>query len=288
MLPVAFRHYQHLVTVPVCVGLTEARFAVDTGAGVTLLSKALAERVGFVPRDRKFSGRRMSGQEVTAPLGSVFSLSLGNFRRDELTVGLFDLGEVPGLEEIEGFLALDFFRSTPVTFDYPGGVIVPEDAESLVARAEVGIAVDVRLRVDSCTVEVFLAIEIPGRGAVLVEVDTGSDSVILNEALVSSAGIDLAAESTRQVEGRDETGHAYTRYFARMRGDVSITGAPTIRRGDPEVMVQNIIYDDFVGDAFLRNFIFTYDVPNARMIFAAVPRALGELGSGPELTDTFC
>jgi hypothetical protein len=33
-------------------------------------------------------------------------------------------------------------------------------------------------------------------------------------------------------------------------------------------MVQKIIYDGLVGDAFLRNFIVTYDLQNARMIFA--------------------
>ncbi|MGC2192514.1 MAG: retropepsin-like aspartic protease [Candidatus Dormiibacterota bacterium] len=268
MLPVPFRYAKHLVTVPVVVGQTDTRFALDTGAGVTFLSKSLAERVGCIPTGSSFTGRRMSGQQVTAPLGSVSSLSLGDFRRDQLTVGIFDIAEAAGMGDIEGFLALDFFRSTPVTFDYPASLIVPEDANSLAARAEAGIAVDVRLNLDDCIVEVFLPIEIPGRGAISVEVDTGSESLILNEALVCEAGIDLAAESTRRVEGQDETGHAYTRYFAKLSGDVSVSGAPTIRQSDPEVMVQKIIHDGLVGDAFLRNFVVSYDLPRSRMIFA--------------------
>jgi hypothetical protein len=34
-------------------------------------------------------------------------------------------------------------------------------------------------------------------------------------------------------------------------------------------MFQKIIYQGLVGDAFLRNFITTYDLPNSRMIFSA-------------------
>ena len=185
MLAVPFRYAKHLVTVPVVVGQKETRFALNTGAGVTFLSKSLAERVDCLPSGSSFTGRRMAGQQVTAPLGPVSSLSLGDYRRDDLTVGIFGIGAAADLEGIEGFLALDFFRSTPVTFDYPAGVIVPEDANWLAARAEAGIAVDVRLTLDDCIVEVFLPIEIPGRGAISVEVDSGSDSLILNEALVS-------------------------------------------------------------------------------------------------------
>ena len=52
---------------------------------------------------------------------------------------------------------------------------------------------------------------------------------------------------------------------------ISLAGAPAIRQSDPEVMFQKIIFDGLVGDAFLRNFIVTYDLPAARMIFA-LPR----------------
>jgi hypothetical protein len=33
-------------------------------------------------------------------------------------------------------------------------------------------------------------------------------------------------------------------------------------------MFQKIIYDGLIGDAFLRNFVVTFDVAAARMIFA--------------------
>ena len=36
---------------------------------------------------------------------------------------------------------------------------------------------------------------------------------------------------------------------------------------DPEVMFQRIIYDGLVGDAFLRRFTVTYDLPRERVVF---------------------
>ncbi len=265
MPPVPFRYLHHLVTVPVLVGGTETTFVLDSGIGLTLVSGSLATSAGCELTGSSYTGRRMSGQEVTIPLGSLGSLTVGDHRRDDLVVGVFDIG---GLEGVEGFLALDYFRSTPVTVDYPARAIVLEDADSLAARAEAGSAVDVRVEQDTHATAVFLPLDVPGRGAISVEVDMGSDSLIVNEALAGDLGIKLSDAGTRRVEGRDETGHQYTRYFTQLQGVVNPTGAPSICQRDPEVMFQQIIYDGLVGDAFLRNFIVTYDLPKARMIFA--------------------
>jgi 2-methylisocitrate lyase-like PEP mutase family enzyme len=52
---VPFRRLEHLVTVPVSVDGLEARFVLDTGIGVTLLSSALAASVGCAPDGRNFT-----------------------------------------------------------------------------------------------------------------------------------------------------------------------------------------------------------------------------------------
>jgi hypothetical protein len=271
MITVPFRYVEHLVTVPVTLDKTEATFAFDTGIGVTCLSTTLAKRVGWQPNGSTFTGRRMSGQEISAPLGSVSSLSVGAYRRDDPVVAIFDFGEEAGLGEIQGFVGLDCFRSLAVTFDYPAGEIFIEDADSLAARAQVGMAVPVRPELGEHLVEVFLSLEVSGRRSILVEVDTGSDSLILNQALAAELGVDLSAAGMRRVDGLDETGHTYTRYFGQLAGEVSVSGAAAISQTDPMVMIQEIIYDGLVGDGFLRNFVVTYDLPNSRMIFAATP-----------------
>jgi hypothetical protein len=131
------------------------------------------------------------------------------------------------------------------------------------------VTVAVRVEQDTHATTVFAPLEVPGRGRIWVEVDMGSDSLILDVGLAGALGVDIGAESTRRVDDRDETGHAYSRYFATLAGVVTITGHPNLCQTDPSVMFQEIIYDGLVGNDFLSRFVVTYDLANARMIFAA-------------------
>jgi predicted aspartyl protease len=268
---VPFQYLVHLVTVPVRVGDTETRFVVDTGIGVNLISDALARAVGCTPSGSVFSGRRMSGQEVSAPMGSIDSVRLGDRVSRDVPAAIFDMGAMAGLDGIGGFLSLQFFRSTPVTVDYSARVLVLEDEQSLARRAESGTSVDVEIKDDGPATDVHLALRLPGGRVIRAEVDAGSDQLILNQPLAAEAGVDLTAEDVRTVDGQDETGHQFARYFTALRGDVSLAAAPHIRQANPEVMFQQIIYDGLIGDQFLRNFTVTYDLPRSRMIFAPPP-----------------
>ena len=60
----------------------------------------------------------------------------------------------------------------------------------------------------------------------------------------------------------------FVRYFTELRGDIQVSGAPSIRVTDPQVMFQKIIYDGLVGDRFLRNFTTTYDLRSSQVNFA--------------------
>lgn len=264
---VPLQYLSHFLSVPVRVGDTQTRFIFDTGIGVNLVSASLARAVGCTPSGPAFTGRRMSGQEVTMPMGSLDSVWLGNSHRADVPAAIFDMSAMAGLDGIEGFLSLQYFRSTPVTVDYPARVLVVEDEQSLARRAESGIPVSVRVRHDGPSTEVHLTLRLPGGHVITAEVDAGSDQLILNEALAAEAGADLASQTVRKVEGRDETGHAFVRYFTSLCGDLSLAAAPRIRQANPEVMFQEIIYDGLLGDRFLRNFIVTYDLPRHRMIF---------------------
>ena len=264
----AFEYLAHLLTVPVRVGDVDTRFIFDTGIGLNLVSEALAARTGCEPDGSAFTGRRMSGHPVTIPMGSVASLQLGTHRAEDVPVGIFDMQAMAGLDGVEGFLSLSYFRITPVTVDYTAGLVVIEDQASLTRRAEVGTSVTVQVVRDSQATDLRLGLTLPGGQPITVEVDTGSDPLILNETLAADAGIDLHDPGTRRTEGTDETGHGFVRYFATLPGDVSVTGAPQIRMARPDVMFQKIIYDGLVGQAFLRNFTTTYDLAGSRIIFA--------------------
>jgi predicted aspartyl protease len=265
---VPFRYVKHMLAVPVAVDGIKASFIFDTGIGVNLISPGLAAKVNCVPLGQTYTGRRMSGQEITMPVSVLGSLTLGDHTRTNVPVIVFDLAGMSSRDGIDGFVSLTNFRSAPVTIDYPAGVIVIEDERSLAGRAERGTTVAIEVHEDGpYSTDVYLDLTLPGGRSVKVEVDTGSDSLILNQPFATQAGVDLEAEDTRKLTGQDETGHEYARYFTSLPGDISVAGAPTFRQQKPQVMFQEIIHDGLIGDTFLRNFVTTYDLANSRMIF---------------------
>lgn len=251
---VPFTYLQHLVTVPVSLDGRPATFVLDSGIGLTILREPAA----CSSTGETFTGRRMSGQEVSVPLARVRSLACAGVELQDAEVGLLDMSAFPReLDGIDGFLSLAHFADTPFTVDYGRGVLTTD------LRAG-GTAVGVRVDRDGPSIAVYMPLTLPDGRSIEVEVDMGSDALILDERFA-----DLGGGEVQRVDGTDETGHAYTRRFTTLPGRIHPTAAPELGQEDPDVMFQRIIYDGLVGDAFLRRFVVTFDVPGAVLELAA-------------------
>src|SRR5438309_904311 len=120
---------------------------------------------GWTPTGRSFTGKRMSGQEVTLPLAVVPSLDFAGIVRPRCEVGLFDMSGFPdALAHVDGFLSLSFLSEVPFTVDYGRKVI--REAVGLP-----GTAVDVRVVRDGPSLTVLAPLTIAGGRSVWVEVD---------------------------------------------------------------------------------------------------------------------
>jgi hypothetical protein len=264
---VSFHYLQHLVTVPVSVNGIESRFVLDSGIGLTLLRSELSESAGLRPTGASFTGRRMSGQSVTIPLGEIPAMTFAGSMCEQVEVGVLDMSFFPAdLAGIGGFLSLAFFADCPLSVDYRRGVVIVETRETLAARYADGVPVSVDVQHDGPSVTMFMPLTIPGGRSISVEVDMGSDQLILDERLAEETGASLDDDGGRRVEGTDETGHAYTRRFTRLVGRIYPTTAPHLAQDDPVVMFQRIIHDGLVGDAFLRQHVVTFDVAGAAIV----------------------
>lgn len=262
MSEVSIEYLQHLVTVPAAINGVDARFVLDSGIGLTLVRNELAEAAGAQRTDRSFTGRRMSGQAVALPLAEA-SVEFAGSTLERHEVGILDMSSFPdALASIGGFLSLAFFSERSVTVDYERRVVIcgaPDSGE--------GVSVPVHVERDGPSVTVFLPLTIPGGRSVSVEVDMGSDELILDERFAAETGASLDGEGVRRVEGTDETGHDYTRTFTRLSGRIHPTSAPGLGQDDPEVMFQRIIHEGLLGNAFLRRHVVTFDVAEERMVF---------------------
>ena len=259
MSEVSFEYIQHLVTVPAAVNGVATRLVLDSGIGLTLVREELAESMRVEHSGESFTGKRMSGQAVTIPLADVSIAFAGTLGQHE--VGVLDMRSFPdALAEVGGFLSLAYFAEQPVTVDYVRRVVA--------LGSSGGVSVPVRVDRDGPAVTVFMPLTIPGGRSISVEVDMGSDQLILDERFAAETDASLDGAGVRRVEGEDETGHAYTRIFTRLSGAIHPTAAPELAQDDPEVMFQRIIHDGLLGDAFLRRHAVTFDVAEETMLFA--------------------
>ncbi|MBX3261223.1 MAG: aspartyl protease family protein [Labilithrix sp.] len=262
---IPLRYDRHLPSLAVRIdGELDARFAFDTGIGINLISKSLCKMLSCASAGR-YVGTRMSGQEITVPLARVRSLAVGHEEQRDVVVGVLDLEDFVESSDVQGFVSLDFFRRRAFTLDERRSELVLEDAASLDRRVAGGVAVPIEVRSAGEAVTVFLPLEVGGQPA-LAEVDTGSDALILDERFLASLGVDRSA--AKVVEGRDEAGHAFTRWFAEVNADVHPAGAPAIRQAGMRTMFQKIIHDGLVGRRFLEPWAVTFDLPRQRMVFA--------------------
>jgi ubiquinone/menaquinone biosynthesis C-methylase UbiE len=268
---VPFELVHHLVVVRARVNGEEAPFVLDSGIGITLLGSTLARRAGVAASGDEFSGRRMSGQEVALPLGEAVTIELGPFRREHATVGIRDLDGLPAeLEGLGGFLSLDVFAGGVLTVDYARRELRAEPAE--------GIEVPLELHRDGPSLDAYLELALPSGRQVRVEVDMGSDVLILDERLAGDVGIDLEDPSLDRREGTDETGHRYLRTFGVASGAIQPVGAPALAQSDPPVMLQSIVHDGLVGHGFLGRFAaVTWDLAASRLVVATVAPAYDDV-----------
>lgn len=255
------------MVVPVQInGTITQNFIFDTGIGVNLISKSTCEQI-HCKIEGEYSGKRMSGQEIHTPMTSVAALSFAGHELKNVPVGVFDLEAMMPGSGIGGFLSLGFFRNLPYSVDYVKQTITIETNVSLERIRAEGVRVPIVLDTEGSALQIFMPLVLPNGRKISVEVDTGSQILILNDSFMKALGITPDGSEVKRKDGRDETGHTFSRFFTKLEGKIHLVQSVDIGMDNPEVMFQRIIYDGLVGHVFLSHFRVTYNLPNSEMIF---------------------
>jgi hypothetical protein len=249
----------HFVRVPVSLGGDELRFLVDTGIGPTVVSTAVADRPDVHALGESYAGRRMSGQLVEAPTVRLPALALGDHVVEDHTAVAFDLGE-----GFDGIVGPAFFGDRMTTTDVVAGTFTVHERGATID----GISVPVDVHRDRLGADPFVDLVLPSGRTVSVEVDTGSDCLILDTRFMAECGLEAGGPGVSARDGVDETGNTYVRYDARLAGAVHLAAAPETAHHAPKVIFQKIIHDGLVGSDFLYRYRFSFDLAGERLVLS--------------------
>lgn len=220
---------------------TTRKYLFDTGAGITLFSRATATAAGCEPWGR-ITGYNMMGNRGDGPHCDDTMFKAGGLDFTAPIVGLIDMAKNnPKDAELDGIVGLNLFEGRTVTLDFAAGTIVVETDASRVARVAGMRPLRIRLKreVDGGALAVMAAVP-STKGTLWMELDSGNGgTVLVSKPVAALVGLDPANEGKQPA-------------------DFPILG--DIRATTPDAFSPDMIMDGNLGMPFLRNWVVTLDL----------------------------
>jgi hypothetical protein len=238
-------------------GDTEAKFMLDTGAGVNVISQRLFERIRTtVATDGLHTGTRHNGEQITGMLYRVPSLSIGTYSQENVTIGIYD-----GLRECDGLLSLDYFRDTPFTIDFKNQQLIIEDRDELKKIKEKGLVVPIKIQTNGKhELQFFVDLCFNDDVQCRAEFDTGAG---FNMLMLHPSYMDRLKIKTPSQPGN----YGYYIFSTTLPKLMYCAHMETLVNSDVFVgFKEGLIYDGLVGTAMFRNKRLTINIPGSEII----------------------
>jgi predicted aspartyl protease len=256
---------QPLILLPVEVnGEGPFEFILDTGAGTSLLSPELGQKLGIKVIGSKEG--QSAGGAVSVSLAKVDSLAVGSARLEDVDVGLVDLSHVGRTigATIDGDLGYNFLKHFRITLDYRRNEIRFDDPKRFEFAGQSTALTQVAMRLASPAKPLILVeVYANGRGPFQFAIDTGTSTTAITPELAKQLGV------ASSPIGAATTGGAQVDVTAGVLQSFQVGGAridnSTVVVADFFAMLSAAVgakLDGIVGYNFLRNYKVALDYPN--------------------------
>lgn len=256
---------QPLILLPVeANGEGPFEFILDTGAGTSLLSSELGQKLGIKVLGSKEG--QSAGGAVSISLGQLNSIAVGPAKLENIDVGIVDLshiGKAVGAK-IDGDLGYNFLKHFRITLDYRSNEIRFDDPKRFESAGRSKAITEVAMRLASPAKPLILVdVYANGSGPFQFAIDTGTSTTAISPELAKE--LDVANSPIGPVT----TGGAHVNVTAGTIKSFQIGGARidtlSVIVADFFTMLSNAIgtkLDGIVGYNFLRNYKIALDYPN--------------------------
>jgi len=243
----------------------EGNFIFDTGAGLTLITKTFANKMGGLHKqDGSYTAFRATGEKLTAELYDAQTLAIGSFVEHYPVLTIFDVNLGP----IDGLISLMSFRNQPFTIDYTHKKINFETNKSMVALQKQGRHVPLQLE-DSRdkALSIFAYFRVNNKLTLQFSIDSGagSNSYRMNSKYISALNIDTANAKKIEIPSEFDPKLKTIIYQASVK-TITAKASPAIQCQDVKAsFINGLIYDGIVSLNWIGKQV-TFDLKKREMI----------------------
>lgn len=235
----------------------EGNFIFDTGAGLNLLTKKFADKVGSVKKTEGFYvGHRATGEAIETDIFLIDHLKLGTTDIAGQKTAVLDVNF-----PLDGLISLMPFKDIPLTIDYTNKKLVlgniPKDGKTIPLQ----ISAD-----RDITLGISTYVKLNDRLPVQISLDSGAGNGIFrfNARYIQTLNIDTANTTKRTIISdfdSTKTNNSYTTALDK----ISTLNGVSSASGVKGTFIEGLIYEGIGSINWLGNSI-TIDVPGKRMI----------------------
>lgn len=241
-------------------------FILDTGAGTSLLSIELADKLKVTVLGSKQG--QSAGGAVSVSLAKIDSLAVGTARLTDVDVGIVDLKHIGATvgARIDGDLGYNFLKSFRISIDYEKYQLRFDDPRRLDVFNRGG-QTEIALRLANPAKPLILVdVHVNRQGPFQFAIDTGTSTTAITPELAKRLrikGTPIGAGTTAGAQVAVTAG----RVSSFMVGGAKVDDMPVVVADFFAVLSEAIgaKLDGIVGYNFLRNYKVVIDYPNERL-----------------------
>jgi hypothetical protein len=242
----------------------QANFVFDTGGGLNVISNKFFQKIkNTAVFQHYFTGFRHDGDRIDLEIYRFPSLSIGNYKIQNVQVGVTDLLDQWNMD---GIVSLVNFAKQPITIDYCKRYLKIEPPNSIKTITKSSRQIPIKLhRFNDISLDIFVTVCIRGKKLDL-EFDTGSSpgDILINSKFLSQLGIDTT--KTRNDNLFTPFSRRQFRRFVATIDTVNYCDLPFEPMRNIRVdFKQGLIFDGIIGAGYFKDRVITIDIASQKI-----------------------
>ena len=243
----------------------EGNFMFDTGAGINLISRNFAQKIGkFEKEDSGFTGFRATGEQMYADIYKGANLRIGSLSDGTPEFAIIN----SGLGPLDGIISLLPFQDTPFTIDYNDKKIIFETQKSIKQRRAHGRIITLQTdnsRGRSLVFFTWVKINEKLKLQFLIDSGAGSNSFQINSRIIDTLHIDTMGAIKRMHKSEFNPLFVTEMYVAKV-AQIDIMGQSALNKKNFKALfIKDFIYDGKMSLNWLGDKL-TIDLKKAELI----------------------